>query len=184
VAKARGRLQRGDWLAAALRAIERGGIEAVRVLPLSASLGASRGSFYWHFRDRDELVAGLLLYWEAELTDEVIARNQRATGSARTRFRELLEDVLGHRRGRCDPAIRALAIHDADAARVVRRADRKRLAHVASLFREMGFPAAEADARARLAIAYLVGDHMLLVKESAANRQQFLDMRHRSLTRR
>jgi AcrR family transcriptional regulator len=184
VVKGRRRLQREDWLAAALRAIERGGIGAVKVLPLAASLGASRGSFYWHFRDRDDLVEALLRYWESELTDAVIAHNRQETGSAQTRFRKLLEDVIGHRQGRCDPAVRALAIHDADAARVVRRADRTRLTHLVTLFREMGFSAAEADARSRLTLAYLVGDHMLLVKESAANRRRFMAIRQRSLTRR
>ena len=43
------RLDREDWIAAGLGALERGGVEAVAVVPLARELGVTRGSFYWHF---------------------------------------------------------------------------------------------------------------------------------------
>ena len=40
--------------------LARHGIESVRVEVLARDLGVSKGSFYWHFRDRSELLEKLL----------------------------------------------------------------------------------------------------------------------------
>ena len=48
------------WLDAAYELLVEGGVEAVKVMPLAAKLGLSRTSFYWHFADREALLAGLI----------------------------------------------------------------------------------------------------------------------------
>ena len=53
-----GPLTPGDWARAALAAIARGGIAAVAVESIAADLGATKGSFYWHFKNRDALIQG------------------------------------------------------------------------------------------------------------------------------
>ena len=171
------KLGRGDWLAAALKALETGGLGAVKVLALASALGASRGSFYWHFRDRAELLDSVLEHWDTEWTDAVIERSLAASLDAGERLRILATDVVEHRRGRFDPAIRAWALHDRRAAAVVRRVDRKRLAYLKSLFRGVGLGKEEAEVRARLTLAYFVGDHVILVKEAAAQRRKRLEQR-------
>ncbi|MFN7134821.1 MAG: TetR/AcrR family transcriptional regulator, partial [Myxococcales bacterium] len=67
------RLTREDWVEAALAALARGGVAAVAVEPLASELGATKGSFYWHFADRGELLKAVLERWVARDTDEVIA---------------------------------------------------------------------------------------------------------------
>ena len=62
-------LQREDWLRAARLALLRGGIGAVRVEKLARSLRVTKGSFYWHFRDRDDLLELLLREWENEVAE-------------------------------------------------------------------------------------------------------------------
>ena len=57
------RLGRGDWLAAAKAALAESGVDAVRVEPLAHRLGITKGTFYWHFRDRPALPAALLEEW-------------------------------------------------------------------------------------------------------------------------
>jgi AcrR family transcriptional regulator len=177
-------LSRSDWLAAALKALEKGGLGAVKVLPLAAALGVSRGSFYWHFRNHDDLVDSVLAYWDTEFNDAVIERSLSASEDAHERLRSLFEDVVKHRRGRFDPAIRAWALHDRRATAVVRRVDRKRMAHIVRLFRDLGFSAVQAEARARLALAYFVGDHVILVNEPPAKRRKLLQLRYELLTQR
>jgi len=180
----RQQLGRSDWLEAALTALERGGPEAVRVLPLAKKLGVSRGSFYWHFRDRAELLDCVLDYWDTEITAAVIERSRAASVDAAERLRRLFEEVVNQRRGRYDPIIRAWALHDRRAAAVVRRVDRKRMAYLMSLFRAIGFSESAAEARARVALTYLVGDHVLLVHEPAERRRKLLRQRYELLTRR
>src|SRR5688572_19458743 len=64
------------WLDAAYRALIEGGVEAVRILPLALSLGISRTSFYWFFRDRDELLAALAARWARTNTGALVAAAQ------------------------------------------------------------------------------------------------------------
>jgi AcrR family transcriptional regulator len=177
----RGKLGRADWLAAALSALEEGGLGAVKVLPLATKLKASRGSFYWHFRDRDDLLRSVLDYWDTEITDAVIERSMMGVGEPRERLRKLANEVIGERRGRYDPAIRAWAHHDREAAAVVQRVDRKRLAYLKSLFLGLGFDAEEAEARSRLTLAYFIGDHVILVKEPSRKRRRLMLLRFEAL---
>ena len=61
-----------DWAAAALTALADGGLAAVRVEALAPGLGASKGSFYWHFADRAALVDAALALWEERDTDTFV----------------------------------------------------------------------------------------------------------------
>ena len=82
-------LTAADWTEAALAALARGGLTAVAVEPLAKELGATKGSFYWHFADRNELLEAALVLWERRDTDRVIG----AIGDADdvvTRLRNLL----------------------------------------------------------------------------------------------
>jgi len=67
-------LTRADWIGAALGALARDGLRAVAVEPLAERLGATKGSFYWHFRDRNALLEAAVAQWERTSTDELIAR--------------------------------------------------------------------------------------------------------------
>ena len=67
-------LTRADWTGAALDALARDGLRAVAVEPLAERLGATKGSFYWHFRDRNALLEAAVTHWERTATDDLIAR--------------------------------------------------------------------------------------------------------------
>lgn len=67
-------LTRADWTEAALGALARDGLRAVAVEPLAERLGATKGSFYWHFRDRNALLEAAVAQWERTATDEQIAQ--------------------------------------------------------------------------------------------------------------
>ncbi len=175
-------LSRTSWLDAALRALDEGGVDAVKVLPLAERLGVTRGSFYWHFKNREDLLEALIEFWERRHTEAVLARATDAEGDARARLLALMEAVLQRREGRFESAIRSWARHDRKAAAAVRRADRDRLAFVTGLFREMGFSEDDSEARARVVYLYLLGDHAMFAKESATRRKELLVARHRVLT--
>ena len=67
-------LTRADWIGTAVEALARDGLRAVAVEPLAERLGATKGSFYWHFRDRNALLQAAVEHWEATVVDESIAR--------------------------------------------------------------------------------------------------------------
>jgi AcrR family transcriptional regulator len=131
-------LQREDWLRAARLALLRGGIEAVRVEKLARSLRVTKGSFYWHFRDRNDLLDSLLVEWENEAA-EIPPRLGR--GTARQRFQALLRQVEQRARlseeGKTpsDAAIFAWASVDPRVARRVNKAEEERFRLLARLGR-------------------------------------------------
>lgn len=67
-------LTRADWIGTAVEALARDGLRAVAVEPLAERLGATKGSFYWHFRDRNALLQAAVEHWEATVVDESLAR--------------------------------------------------------------------------------------------------------------
>jgi AcrR family transcriptional regulator len=157
----------GDWMRAAARRLAAGGIAAVAVETLARDLGVTKGSFYWHFRDRAALLAALLADWAARATEPLLRRLEGAGTAPRDRLARLAATVAGEGAGALDPAIRAWARHDPAAAAAVRRVDAARLAFIASEFRALGFAPAAASTRARLFYLHLLGEHALAFEEIA-----------------
>ncbi|QJW85505.1 helix-turn-helix transcriptional regulator [Ramlibacter terrae] len=54
------KVQREDWVRAGMRILARSGVDAVLIPPLATELGVTKGSFYWHFGSRDELLLALV----------------------------------------------------------------------------------------------------------------------------
>src|SRR5258706_16078070 len=65
-------LTAADWAEAALQLIAEAGLGALTVDALAARLGVTKGSFYWHFKGRSELLAAALGRWEQRATAEAI----------------------------------------------------------------------------------------------------------------
>ena len=98
------RLTREDWANAALRAIAREGLRAVAVEPMAKRLGVTKGSFYWHFKTRADLIQAAVELWE-ELGDLAIAKHLRRRLGMLARLEPRrdrgLQARARHRRRRC-----------------------------------------------------------------------------------
>jgi AcrR family transcriptional regulator len=147
-----------QWLRAGLEALRKGGVAAVRVERLAADLGVTKGSFYWHFRDRGALLDALLEFWSREMTDAEFERIQALRAGLAARLLALAQDVLEKGMGRYDPAIRGWARTDRKVAAAVAQVDRRRVRALTGFFEEGGFSAAEARTRARLFYTFLLGE--------------------------
>ncbi len=172
-----------DWLVEALTTLAREGVVGVSVDNIARSMGVTKGSFYWHFKDREELINRLLEHWETELTDKIDAHLSHLHGRPAERLLALLEFIAENETNRCDASMRAWALHDERVATVIRRVDRKRLAYVRDLFLKMGFPAEEAGMRSRMSYYYVVGEHTALPDErTLQSRLEDIKLRHELLT--
>ena len=149
---------RAQWMAAALESLRKGGVAAVRVERLAAGLGITKGSFYWHFRSREELLEAVLAYWSREMTDAEFERIAALEGGLAVRLLALARDVLEKGMGRYDPAIRAWARNDRKVAAAVAQVDRRRVRALTRFFEEGGCGADEARTRARLFYTFLLGE--------------------------
>ena len=150
------RLTRDDWITAALGAIADGGLAAVGVEPLAARLGATKGSFYWHFENRDALLEAAIGRWEKETTTDVIAEITASHDAPASQFQRLVVGVIERaEQDRVGPALLASTTHPA-VSQALERVTTARLNLIATVFRRLGFTQAEARRRALLAYsAYL-----------------------------
>jgi AcrR family transcriptional regulator len=152
----RRRLGPDDWTSAALTVIGEAGVAAVAVESLAARLGATKGSFYWHFANRDALVEAALRRWEAERTEAVIALMDTEP-VPRLRLTRLFSLAMqGGRGDAVEPALLASA-SDPVVGQAVSRVTRRRIAYVTQIFSELGLPIAEARSRALLAFTAHLG---------------------------
>jgi AcrR family transcriptional regulator len=149
---------RAQWLVAGLESLRKGGVGEVRVERLAADLGITKGSFYWHFKNRSDLLEALLEHWSREMTDVEFERIQAMRGGLAARLLALAEDVLEKGMGRYDPAIRSWARTDRKVAAAVGQVDRRRVRALTGFFEDGGFGATEARTRARLFYTFLLGE--------------------------
>jgi AcrR family transcriptional regulator len=155
------RLTRDDWAKAALTAIAEGGLNAVAVEPLAARLGATKGSFYWHFANRAALLEAALARWEELHTTAVNAEVQSASPDPVQRLRLLIQRAIGlAERDRIGVVLHAAADHPAIAP-VLARVTKSRLDFLAALFSELGMPAEQAAQRALLTYSAYLGHGQL-----------------------
>ena len=149
-------LSREDWAAAGLAAMMRGGPDAVAVEPVAAALGATKGSGYWHFAGRADLLATVLEAWVDRYTRQVVDRVEQDGGTPTDRLTHLLHIVS---RGAEESPVEMLLAASADPAvrQAVVTATELRVGYVERLVRASGVPRREARARAVLAYAAYLG---------------------------
>lgn len=168
------RKTRTEWIEAALVALGERGVDGVRVERLARALGVTKGSFYWHFRDRGDLLGAVLDYWEENGTEEIIERVEQSGGDTGARFQRLWALTAGDRDLGPELAIRDWARRDADVSQRVRRVDNRRMDFVRRLFIELGCPPADAEARSMLAYSLLIGNYFIAAKHGRRKRKTVL----------
>jgi AcrR family transcriptional regulator len=170
-------LNPADWSQAAFDALARGGVDAVAVEPIAATLGTTKGSFYWHFQNRDALLESTLDLWEARLTDAVIEDLEREPDPAR-RLKKLLGAAFDMAPGDAAAEVTLHAHRETTAVRQrVRKVTKRRISYMATQLESLGWRTTEANDRAVLLYYLYIGSlqtaHVLPhLAESAERRLQ------------
>lgn len=174
--RTRSTLTPSDWIERATLVLTDHGIDAVRVDVLARLLGVTRGSFYWHFKDRDDLLRSVLNAWRTAATEQVIERFERQCEDPRVLIKELISLPFrgrsAARAARIELAIRGWARRDAMARQAVDEVDARRLAFHLKCFQALGFAPQEAQGRAFALYAYEVAESMLSNQGSADDKAQ------------
>jgi AcrR family transcriptional regulator len=152
-------LTRQDWTNAALDALAEHGVAGVAVDRLARELGVTRGSFYWHFSDRRELIDAALEQWEREYTTDLLPEVE-AVEDPVDRLRFVFREVYERPVDRIEMAL-AVAADDPLVAPVVARVTRTRRKLLRRIFTGLGLSEEEAFDRAWLAYAFYTGHHQL-----------------------
>lgn len=149
------RLVRRDWVEAGIEILSSRGVDAIRVEALARRLNISKGSFYWHFKDREDLLEAILTEWESRQSDW----NTEGEGAPNPveRWARLFELLSRPAYARLEMAISGWARQDAKVAVRVARADQKRIDYLFMVFREIGFTTNQASEWANAAMLLYLG---------------------------
>jgi AcrR family transcriptional regulator len=162
------------WLDAAYDLLVEGGVEAVKVMPLAAKLGLSRTSFYWHFPDREALLAGLIARWQSQNTDNLIARAQTKAATIAEAMLNVTDCWITPSLfdSRMEFAIRTWALTDRSLAEVLAAVDEVRIQALTAMFETFLFPPTEARIRAQTVYLTQVGYISMRTEETLELRLQ------------
>ncbi len=176
------KLGRQDWIRIGIQALIQNGIEAVRIDPLSRLLNVTRGSFYWHFKNRDDLLAQMLREWKARNTASVIAQIKKLETSPSSKLLSLFE-IAAQDDNRLEKAVRIWSVNDARAAAVINKADQERLDYLQTLFAQLGFSKRDAKVRAQIVYSVRLGWFVMASPSQPADRLTEIRLVHAILTR-
>jgi AcrR family transcriptional regulator len=163
--KARVPLDREAWILAATDVLADEGLSGLRVEVLAKNLRVTKGSFYWHFKDRNDLLQSVLLSWkEGRIRD--IQKATRSVPGAELEHLHHIVDLYSASRSRrgmlIELAVREWAQRDPGAAAIVGEVDTLRLRSSRELFLACGLPLQEATSRSLLLYAYVFGSSLML----------------------
>lgn len=159
-----GPLSAADWVTTAADVLVHNNVNGVDIPNLCKRLGVTKGSFYWHFGRRGDLLAAILVDWRARMTLDVSERASRVGGSAASGLGYLLgltRKPRPNRNGAIERSVRDWARIDLFARAAVIEVDQNRLAFFEGLFRKHNFPEKQARIRAYAAYAIMMGDSIL-----------------------
>ncbi len=154
------KLTADDWAQAALDAMTRGGVSAVSVEAIARELKVTKGSFYWHFRNRAALLNAAMQLWERRETDDIIALADSVT-DPRKRIQEVFRAAThSSNSGRLMLAL-AAASDEPQIAEFMHRATARRLDFLSECYRALGLASEEARRWATFAYSTFIGSLQL-----------------------
>ena len=145
-------LNAADWAEAALQLVAERGLGALTVDTLARRLGVTKGSFYWHFAGRAELLAAALARWEERAVTEPV-KALAAVSDPRMRLELILDASSQPPRARSLYAALAEAAEDPVVRQVLSRVAEARIDYLVQCYRALGHDASDARSRAVLAYA-------------------------------
>lgn len=174
-----GRLTREDWVAVARKALIASGIDDVKVDVLAKRMKVTRGSFYWHFKHRQELLDALLDDWVANNRREIAVIHADGSG-----MQELFRVWLGEDPNfpAFDIAIRVWARKSKSVSRLVGEIDDAWIALLQSMLEKSGVTAPESFVRARIIYFHQIGYYALSIQESVGDRVKLTPYYYAALT--
>ncbi|THF63528.1 TetR/AcrR family transcriptional regulator [Pseudothauera rhizosphaerae] len=158
--KQRIQLDRDAWVQAAIEVLAEEGVAGLRVEVLAKRLKVTKGSFYWHFQDRRDLLLAVLHYWKDGRIRDIVKQTRAQPGRELEQIYHVIDiySTTRSRRGMMiELAVRDWARRDPEAAAIVAEVDDTRLRCARNLFLACGVPMEEASSRCMLLYAYVFG---------------------------
>ena len=176
------RTSKAEWLESALSVMESAGVDAIKIDRLAKTLKTSRSGFYWHFKDRAELLKEMLAYWRKEYTETVIKNGKQLDMPPDERLYTIMKMIEKHALDRYETHMNAWAESAPEAAEVLADVYRQRFEFIRSIFREMGFSGCDLEMRTRLWLCYAINGKSMFLGDSCDEGEDLIKIRHAILT--
>ena len=166
--KPRTPLDRDAWVVGATEVLAEEGIAGLRVEVLAKRLKVTKGSFYWHFADRRDLLLAVLSHWKEGRIRDIIKQTRAQPGHELAQIYHVIDvySASRNRRGMLiELAVRDWARRDAEAGAIVAEVDDVRLRCARELFLACGVPMEEASSRCMLLYAYVFGVSLMIYEK-------------------
>ncbi|KAA3500976.1 TetR/AcrR family transcriptional regulator [Rhizobium rhizogenes] len=162
------------WLEAAYEALLESGVDSVKILPLAKKLNLSRTSFYWFFKDREELLAALLSRWREKNTGSILRQSEAYAETLAEAMLNVFDCWLDSSLfdSKFEFAVRSWALQSDDILAELRKADQVRMEGLSRMFMRFGHPENTADVRARTTYLVQIGYISMQVEEDVAVRMK------------
>ncbi|UTW01930.1 TetR/AcrR family transcriptional regulator [Amphritea atlantica] len=162
------------WLQAAYDTVIETGVDAVRIQPLAKKLKLSRTSFYWFFKDRNELLNALLTMWREKNTGNLVAQSEAYAETIAEAILNVFDCWLSQDLfdSQFEFAVRSWALQSAEVAEQIGLADETRLEALRQMFIRFGFDPQKADVRARTIYLTQIGYISMKSDEDISTRLQ------------
>jgi AcrR family transcriptional regulator len=182
-----GSLSVADWIAAANDLLVSENIRGVQISALCLKLKVTKGSFYWHFSGREDLLRALLECWRRRMTLNIASRLGWLTNGAAGTVRALLalpRKTFSTAGAAVEMSIRDWGRREKLAHDALKEVDEIRLRSFEQSFQSLGFSARDARLRAYVAYTIMMGDSIL--KETLRDKiatEEFVDLAVQLLAR-
>ena len=162
------------WLEAAYEALLDAGVDAVKIQPLGKRLGLSRTSFYWFFKDREQLLDALLAKWRDKNTGNIIKQSEAYAETIAEAMLNIFDCWLDKNLfdAQFEFAIRSWSLQSDDIQAEVQKADNLRLEALRRMMMRFGLSESIADVRARTTYLVQIGYISMQAKEDIAVRMK------------
>ncbi|MCA1367030.1 TetR/AcrR family transcriptional regulator [Bradyrhizobium sp. BRP14] len=162
------------WLGAAYESLLEAGVDAVKIQPLAKKLNLSRTSFYWFFKDREELLNALVSRWREKNTGNLVKRAEAYAETVAEAMLNVFDCWLDSRLfdSQFEFAVRSWALQSTEILAEVQSADQQRLDALSRMFLRFGHDDAHADVRARTIYLVQIGYISMQTKEDIAVRMK------------
>lgn len=179
---------REDWIVAAIDLLVRDGADAIRIDRLADELAVTKGSFYHHFTNRDDLVDGIASYWAKTQTEHVLALLGDVSDAPLGKLKQLIKLFTDLDIGTRDHAMRSFGTREPRIARAVDEADQKVLATLEKILRGLGASTTDARLFARIltfsTIGFYTAPNLVPQSESRVVGKRLLELMMESLRER
>lgn len=162
------------WLETAYDSLLESGVDSVKILPLAKKLNLSRTSFYWFFKDRDELLSALVSRWRDKNTGGIVKQSEAYAETLAEAMLNVFDCWLDPRLfdSKFEFAVRSWALQSAEVQAEVLNADQTRVEAIADMFKRFGLTENSADVRARTTYLVQIGYISMQSEESIAVRMK------------